>query len=135
MGNDSLAIEDSILPGDPARDLLRGFFERSDSTVSLDCSNGLQTVNFYLRLTPCYDTGMYNLSGKSSSFIYYIHDSVTYRTDTLTQWSIHVTRLDTVADKISGTFTSVVQREIGTKLDTTFKLSGVMFDFPITVSR
>lgn len=137
-------VHDSITAGDPGENLLYGNYE--DSTLSFNANLPYDATSHFANppraeflLAHCRDTGIYvfstNESDNEHSFaeVYDYPERSDFVTDSSLEGELHLTRFDTVAGRIAGTFTFTAKRFNG--VDTVKIGNGVVFDFPITVIK
>ncbi len=104
LNDKKMFIPDSIKGGDPAVELLRGYYSRHDSVLSLNGSNWTLNDRINLQLTHCHDTGFFDLGPLVGSFAQ-VSDNGSWSTDSLHRGKLHLTQFDTINGLVTGIFT------------------------------
>jgi hypothetical protein len=126
-----VTIADSVLPGDPSIECLRGEYDRVDSILSIRGYSHSASISLWI--TNCADTGMFALASDGLSLKQSSASVNAYQTDSLSHGNFHLTRLDTNAGRIRGTFEFTARKNGGTASDTLRITQGVVFDFPVHI--
>ena len=99
----NIFILDSLKAGDPAVQLLYGYYYRHYAILNLDGSNWPSNDRINILLKNCHDTGLFELGTIKESFAQ-VSDNSAWSTDSLHRGQLHLTQFDTINGLVTGTF-------------------------------